>query len=505
MSTSKHSAIVVLGSLLLYLSLSAGAWAADRSVIIGFHQPPGPAEHALIQGAKGKVKRTFRLIPAMAAKVPEQAVESLRRHPNVAYVEDDAVVSLIEPLAGGIEYNNAWGVTHIGSETAHVAGILGTGVKVAVIDTGIDYTHPDLDGNYQGGYDFVFDDNDPFDDSFNSHGTHVAGTIAAELNGFGVVGVAPEAWIYGVKVLDGAGFGLVSWLISGIEWVMINQMDVANISIGGPPSQALQEACDAAYQAGVLLVAAAGNESGGSVLYPAAYDSVIAVSATFMDDTSWLGSAVGDEVELAAPGVDINSTVSTVSSLFECLGHPCYGHLTGTSQASPHVAGTAALVLSSGFAEDLNGDGVVNNKDVRLQLRMTALDLGTPCVDPVYGYGLVSAAAVDSTPSPLICDHRVVTREKGTPADSAETVSLANAKFKITIINDSLSKIDVDVFDMDGSLLKELSESYRFGHKEPSEVISLLDATATTYNVNFVPNGKDDNSFADVYIQLLQP
>jgi subtilisin len=414
----------------------------------------------------------------------------------VAYVEDDAVVSLIEPLAGSSEYEEAWGVSHIGSETVHGNGILGAGARVAVIDTGIDYNHPDLDGNYFGGYDFVFNDADPFDDSFDSHGTHVAGIVAAELNGFGVVGVAPEASLYAVKVLAGSGFGDLSWLIAGIEWAVMNGMDVANMSVGvQQPFQSLQDACDAAYQAGLILVAAAGNYPSGSgpVMYPAAYDSVIAVSATLMDDTVWFASAAGPEMELAAPGADIYSTVAGGG----------YNTLFGTSQASPHVAGVAALLLSSGFNEDLNDDGVVNNEDVRLQLRMTALDLGVPCVDPVYGYGLVSAAAVESTPPPLICDHLVVTREKGKPDDSAETVSLAGAVFEITIINDSLSKIDVDVFDMAGSLVKELSESYRFGHKDPSEVISLLDATATTYNVNFVPNGKDGSSFADVYIREL--
>jgi len=500
---NKRSRIVFLFSIFLCLLFTAGALAAERAVIIGFHQRPGPAEQALIHSAGGAAHRAFHLIPAMAAKVPEQAIEGLRRNPHVAYVEDDAVVSLIEPLAGSIEYENAWGVSHIGSETVHGNGFLGTGARVAVIDTGIDYTHPDLDGNYFGGYDFVFNDADPFDDSYNSHGTHVAGTIAAELNwsGAGVVGVAPEAFLYAVKVLDGGGFGTLGLLIAGIEWAVENSMDVANMSLGVEShSQSLQDACDAADQAGVLLVAAAGNYINGShgpVLYPAAYGSVIAVTATDMNDLQAWFSSQGPEVELAAPGVLIQSTVSTVSSLFDCRLHPCYGDLSGTSQASPHVAGVAALVLSTGFDEDLNGDGSVNNKDVRRHLQDTAQDLGDPGVDDIYGYGLVSAAgATGETPPSEI--HLAVTKTKGSPANSAETVFLAGAKFEITIVNDSLSKIDVEVYEA-GALVKDLSQTFRFRNKDLSEVTFKLNAKNGAYDVVFVPRGKK-GTFADVEI-----
>jgi subtilisin len=429
----------------------------------------------------------------MAAKVPEQALEGLRRNPHVAYVEDDAVVSLIEPLAGSIEYENAWGVSHIGSEAVHGNGFLGAGARVAVIDTGIDYTHPDLDDNYVGGYDFVFNDDDPFDDSWNSHGTHVAGIVAAELNGFGVVGVAPVASLYAVKVLDGAGFGNLSWLIAGIEWAVMNGMDIANMSVGvQQPFQPLQDACDAAYQAGLILVAAAGNYADGShgpVMYPAAYDSVIAVSATLMDDTVWFASAAGPEMELAAPGAGIYSTVAGGG----------YDTLFGTSQASPHVAGVAALLLSSGFNEDLDGNGVSNHQDVRLQMQATAQDLGDRGWDDAYGYGLVRAdEALSVTPPPPVT-HLVVTKAKGSPRDSSQTVTLEDAVFDIAIVNDSLSRVDVDVYE-GGEHLKDLSESYRFGKKDPQEVAFSIDAVGTVYEVVFVPKGKK-GAFADVYME----
>jgi len=332
--------------------LSTAALGAQCSVIIGFHKQSGPTEKALIHGAGGSVKHTYHLINAIAAKIPEHALANLHRNPHIAYVEQDATFTAIEPVAAGsVEYKNSWGVERIGCKAVHDLNIRGSGVKVAVIDTGIDYTHEELAGNYVGGYDFVFADDDPFDDSWNSHGTHVAGIIAAGENGFGVVGVAPEASLYAVKVLDGAGFGSLSNIIAGIQWAVDNNMDIANISIAGDYSQALQEACDAACNEGLLLVAAAGNTYGNVVTYPAAYDSVIAVTCTDKADQSAYFSPLGPQVELAAPALLICSTSENGG----------YAELSGTSQAAPHVTGTAALMISLGV-EDLNGDGMTGNR-----------------------------------------------------------------------------------------------------------------------------------------------
>ena len=385
-----HSEVLVIKQKLFILTVSillilpGVVLSAERSVIVGFHRKPELAEMAIMRGAtrSGEIKRTFHLIPAMAASLTEEEIENLKKDSNVAYVEDDAI---FKAVAVGDEYTNAWGVLHIGADVAHANGNKGMGVKIAVIDTGIDYNHEDLDGNYAGGWDFVFDDNDPFDDNTISHGTHVAGIIAAEENGIGVIGVAPEADLYAVKVLDGGGFGLESWVIAGLEWAVDNGMDIVNLSLEGPHGESLQAACDSAYNAGILLVAAGGNTSGGSVSYPAAYESVIAVTATDANDVRAYFSPVGPELELAAPGVDILSTVT--------IANGNYSLLSGTSQAAPHVAGTAALAILSN-TKDLNGDGLVDNKDVRLKLQMTAIDLGDPGLDSMYGFGLVNAAAV---------------------------------------------------------------------------------------------------------------
>jgi len=368
--------ITFLAISIILLSGTAYSEEPRRDVIIGFHQMPIPSEKALIHSEGGVVKQEYRLIPAVSASLSEQAIDNMRKNPRVAYIEDDLILTIATD-----EYVNSSGVRHIGCEMTHNNGVDGTGVKVAVIDTGIDYTHEDLDANYKGGYDFVFNDSDPFDGN-NSHGTHVAGIIAAERNGIGVVGVAPNASLYAVRVLDSAGFGTVSWVIAGIEWAVDNDMDVAIMSSGTKEDcQPLREACRNASDAGVLLVAAAGNTDGGNVTYPARYDSVIAVTATDLSDSQASFSPIGPEVELAAPGVNILSTVVGASS---------YGNLGGTSQAAPHVAGTAALIISSNL-QDVNDDGVVNNEDVRLQLQSTAQDLGDPGKDDTYGYGLVEA------------------------------------------------------------------------------------------------------------------
>nr|QNO47030.1 hypothetical protein LBHKAHFG_00011 [Methanosarcinales archaeon ANME-2c ERB4] len=371
--------ITFLTIIIILLSGTAYSEEPRRDVIIGFHQMPIPSEKTLIHSEGGVVKHEYRLIPAVSASLSEQAIDIMRKNPRVAYIEDDTILTIATD-----EYVNSSGVSHIGCEMVHNNGIDGTGVKVAVIDTGINYTHEDLNDNYKCGYDFVFNDPDPFDDSYNGHGTHVAGIIAAERNGVGVVGVAPNASLYAVKVMGGSGHGLASWVIAGIEWAVENGMDVVVMSFGtSKDSQSLRDACRNASDAGMLLVAAAGNTDGGDVVYPARYDSVIAVTATDMNDSQASFSPIGPEVELAAPGVNIMSTV---------LGGSSYGNLSGTSQAAPHVAGTAALIISSNLLDvDVNDDGVVNNEDVRLQLQSMAQDLGDPGKDDTYGYGLVDA------------------------------------------------------------------------------------------------------------------
>jgi subtilisin len=215
---------------------------------------------------------------------------------------------------------------------------------------------------------------------------------------------------------------------------------------------------------------------------------VIGVTATNMDDLPLSLSPVGPELELAAPGAGIYSTTANGN----------YDLLSGTSQAAPHVTGVAALALSSGFDQDLNDDGTVDHRDIRLRLQETALDLGEPGKDSLYGYGLVSAGAADPESQEY---HLVVTRLRGHPWASAKTLPLADGVFEITIISNGLIKIDVEVFEEDAHL-KELSRSYNFCPKDFSQATFQIDSTASTLRVVFVPRGRPGAS-ADVYIESL--
>ncbi|MEW6599785.1 MAG: S8 family peptidase [Nitrospirota bacterium] len=471
--------------------LSGAAFAKERSVIVGFRQKPGLSEKAMIRGTGGRVKRMFKHIPAIAADLSEEAVDRLKKNGQVAYVEEDGVFMAVEPAAGN-EFINAWGVKHIGADAAHASGNRGTGIKIGIIDTGIDYTHEDLNDNYAGGWDFVFNDEDPFDDNPNSHGTHVAGIIAAEDNGIGVIGVAPEADIYAIKVLDGAGFGLLSWIIAGLEWAVNNHMDVVNLSLEGQHYQSLMEACDSAYNAGVLLVAAGGNTYGGNPRYPAAYGSVIAATATDAQDVKAYFSPVGSGVELSAPGLNILSTCSLTQQ--SCAGSGGYRVLSGTSQAAPHITGTAALLLSTDL-QDVNGDGMINGIDVRPVLQSTAVDLGEPGRDATYGFGLVNASAAVLPPDVL---QLTIVRNNGKPAADAETVTLGEGVNRISIVNNGLRRIKIDVYE-DGVYHKALTSSYRFGRRQPQEVTFNMDAGIMNYDVTFTPFGKRGTS-ADIVI-----
>jgi subtilisin len=478
---------------LLCFSIPDKTYAAKRSVIVGFHRTPGASEKALIRGAKGHIRRSFRRVRAMSVTLDEKEIEKIMRSSNVAYVEEDAVMSVVDPVLSQ-EYIDSWGVSHIGAETAHASGNTGKGVKIAVIDTGIDYTHDDLKDNYRGGYDFVFDDYDPYDDSWNSHGTHIAGIIAAKQNDSGVVGVAPEADIYALKVLDRGGFGLLSWIVAAIEWSIENDMDVINLSLGGGKDfQSLRDACDSAYSAGVLVIAAAGNTYGGEVAYPAAYDSVIAVSGTDAYDMEGFFAPLGPEIELVAPGIDILSSIANFD----------YDTISGTSQAAAHVTGTAALLYAYD-PEDVNGDNVIDNVDVRSMLRSTAIDLGEEGPDDVFGYGLVDASAASfSVFEPV---HLNLVRTYSRPRHDMETVSLSGGVFEINVKNNGLRGIKVHVFE-GGIFQRDLSRGYRFHNKKRHFFRNIsrrlrpmtIDARETEYDLYLTPYGRPGTS-ADVLI-----
>ncbi len=329
------------------------------------------------------------------AAMTESEADALTRDPNVAAVEPDGKVYALDfsyfgmsPAAGltgdaGVNLQPVtakgptamadavpWGISAIKAPTCWEA-TQAKGIYVAVIDTGI-WPHNDLSGNLLGGISFVPGEN--WIDGAG-HGTHVAGTIAARINGFGVVGAAPAAYLYAIKVLSNTGSGQWSWLMSGLYWMAHYYgclFDVANMSLGGSSAPAALEAYINYASQHTLLVAAAGN-SGGAVGYPAKYQRCLAVSAIQSNNVIAPFSSRGPEVDLCAPGVDILSTLPGNS----------YGYLSGTSMAAPHVTGAAALCR--GTHRYLTMDQI---RDI---LTKTADDLGNPGKDDNYGYGRVDA------------------------------------------------------------------------------------------------------------------
>ena len=404
-------------------------------VFIHFEDTPGNSEHGLVRAFGGEITHSYTIIPAVAAEIPESSIQGLLRNPHIVAIEEDHEVDALG-VTYDTEYEHSWGVGQIESGVVHENGNRGAGIKIGIIDSGIDYTHPELDDNYRGGYDFYYYDNDPMD--VYGHGTHVAGTACAEDNDngrkwkgnwIGVVGVAPECDLYSLRVLGDSGSGFESDIVYAIEWALGRTidiywdgvlqdtvtgevMDVVNLSLGSDQAYSLaseltfQEAADE----GLIIVAAAGNSgnaagTGENVIWPANYDSVIAVAATDINNERASFSSTGLNVELAAPGASVYSTWNDRTSAFNpqpfCTkgGNPeCYKFGSGTSMASPHVAGVAALLLASG----------VDPINVRTVMQDTAIDLGVSGRDQQYGYGLVSIQGAVAPIATGILDGNVI-------------------------------------------------------------------------------------------------
>ncbi|WP_439880052.1 S8 family serine peptidase [Pontibacter sp. MBLB2868] len=295
---------------------------------------------ATIEQAYGKA------INGVAAKLTASEVEVLRNDPRVAYVEQDRIVTLGKPGTGGggttAGQEVPWGITRVGGRVS------GVGKTAWIIDTGINLTHPDLNVDASRSISMFTSGRDAGSaEDNNGHGSHVAGTIAALDNNIGVVGVAAGATVVAVKVLDSRGSGSYSGVIAGVDYVAANGSagDVANMSLGGPVSQALDDAILAASK-DVKFALAAGNESAdANNSSPARVNgnNIYTVSAIDINDKFASFSNYGNPpVDFAAPGVSIKSTWKGGG----------YNTISGTSMASPHVAGLLLLgnIVSGGSA-----------------------------------------------------------------------------------------------------------------------------------------------------------
>ena len=452
-------AVLVISGLQLAVSLSAAAAEkvarkpAGNEVIIGYFAPPGRRDEDKIRGLGGKVKHRFGIIPAISADLPEAAIDAISKNPNVRYVEPDYELRAIETVPDDPQFSSLWGLHNIADTDidAPEAWDITTGstpigsedAVIAVIDTGVDYTHIDLaanmwtnpgeiagngiDDDNNGvvddvyGYNSITGSGDPMDDQY--HGTHCAGTIGAVgNNATGVVGVNWTASIMAVKFLDSGGSGSTTNAIKSLQYIQemkdekgVNIIASSNSWGGGGFSTAMYDAIQAAGSSGMLFVAAAGNyawNNDETPYYPASYDldNIISVAATDSSDHLAGFSHYGPiSVDLAAPGVGIFST-------FPGDG---YDTLSGTSMATPHVSGVVGLIKA---ASPSATDFEIKNRI------LASVDFVPDLAGMVLTNGRLNAyKAVVSSPQPILAyeSHSVENDPDGSGgADPGETVDL---------------------------------------------------------------------------------
>mgnify|MGYP000353499030 FL=1 len=362
--------------ILLLISISSSALIFAQAlpsherylVVLNDNVNSNSAATEIAQSANGRIGYVYQhAIKGFSIAVPRSAIAGILRNPKVAYVEEDLPVSAIsQQMPTGLPRIFA-DLTELDIDQIDDYRV---DVDVAVLDTGIDIQHPDL--NVVGGANCMNSSGGPpwrrnyycdeamGGDDDHYHGTHVAGTIAALDNGIGVVGIAPGARLWAVKVLDSQASGSLSGIIAGVDWVVAQgNIEVINMSLGGAgSSSAMDEAIENAYSSGVMVVVSAGNSDADASGYTPAnapYAMTVSALADFDGQEGGLGSATcrtdqddtladfsnwGSTVDITAPGVCILSTFP--------LEQGQYGTISGTSMSSPHVAGASALLASNG-------------------------------------------------------------------------------------------------------------------------------------------------------------
>jgi len=336
-------------------------------------------------GATAKLMSTFKVDLVETDKVVNwlKGTAAVPAPPMAQFDLGDAARDILErigrlkpaaPLApvAPADAEQPWGIRRVNAAASWAtARGQGAGTAIAIIDTGISRSHPDLAGVVIGGFNALDPKKPEAWDDDQGHGSHVAGTVAGKRDGKGVVGVAPMAKLYAVKVLDSEGNGGFSSVIAGIEWAAARGIKVANMSLGADEgSEALKRAVTAAAKAGLTIVAAAGN-SGGPVGFPASYPETIAVAASDAKDGVADFSSRGPEVDFIAPGVNVKSVKMEGG----------WEELSGTSMATPHVAGLAALAVARGASSPAA---------VRAMLRRAATPLPGLSVT-LQGMGMIDA------------------------------------------------------------------------------------------------------------------
>ncbi len=374
MLVSKKAMSLLLMLILLASVFLTGAAAPERQMIVVFKDHTAQAEKDQVGKALGlNWISDLTLINGRSVQIPEARTEALMKNPHVLAVYEDTQVQILgkpakSPAPQPVEVV-PWGITAIHGDAVSYNG---TGIKVGILDTGIDASHPDLTGRVFGGKNLINPLKSYKDD--NGHGTHVAGTVAASDNEIGVIGVGPEIKLYALKALNANGSGYLSDIIEGLQWAVTNHLNVVNMSLGtDSDNPAFKDAIRIAADAGLIMVAAAGNDA-RDVDYPAAYEKVMAVAAVDINSDIAYFSSPGTEVDVSAPGVNVLSTIPGGK----------YAAYSGTSMAAPHVTGTVALIMEAKGVQTLDYDAILK------YLTDSAAPLGDSAH---YGAGLINAQA----------------------------------------------------------------------------------------------------------------
>ncbi|MFH0943227.1 MAG: S8 family serine peptidase [Candidatus Beckwithbacteria bacterium] len=460
-----------------------------------------------INSQRANLLRKINKLDVLVLKVPEAvqdtAVAALSKNPNVEFAELDYYAqALFTP--NDIFFDRQWGLENIGQTINSIVGMVDAdidaptawdttqnGVKVAILDCGINENHPDLAGKVVDRKDFTNSASGTND--VYGHGTHVAGIVAAVTNNNdGVAGVCPGCSLLNGKVLNDSGSGAYSWIASGITWAADNGAKVINLSLGGSATSAtLENAVNYAWNKGVVVVAAAGNSNDSSYTYPAAYTNSMAVAATDNQDKRAYFSSYGWQwVDVAAPGVFVYSTWKNSSSHYdpqpECDLTVCYKYASGTSMSTPIVAGVAGLVWTSNYNQSA--------ASVRARIESTADKIsGT---GTYWSAGRVNAAnavllstSPSPTPSPTPTPNPADTQPPTVSITYPANGSLVPRGKRITIsasAADNVGVKKVDFYINNNFLRTDTTKPYTASWRVPNtrDVVYTIKATASDTSNN---------------------
>ncbi|AWE06347.1 hypothetical protein DCE79_02640 [Lysinibacillus sp. 2017] len=343
----------------------------DKNVIVQYSSLEGKK---VAQAAATEVLSDLENVHMLSITISTEQLEQLKQQEGISLIEENQTFSiqshaLFKVATDDTTEKDRWNLKAVNANKAWEDGFTGKGIKIAIIDSGV-AMHSDL--KITEGVSFV---GNSFTDG-HGHGTHIAGIIAAQHNGFGVAGIAPNAEIYAVKAIEDDGLGDVNTIIQAIDWSIQNGMDLINLSFGDlETSDALHEAIKKAKQAGILVIAASGNEgnvqgTGNTMIYPARHEEAIAVSSVNKNLQRSSFSSTGATNDFAAPGEEIYSTYLNGQ----------YATYQGTSLAAPHIVGLFALLMEQ-FP-------YFNADELYAAMKLYTEDLGTPGFDEWYGFGL---------------------------------------------------------------------------------------------------------------------